>query len=455
MKKIHTKYVCQSCGYESLRWLGKCPECQNWNCFVEEVVDSKRGRTQQGAESKKTPVPLKDVSETDEERMKTGMVELDRVFGGGVVAGSIVLVGGAPGMGKSTLLLQAGDRLASQGKRVLYISGEESLQQIKMRAQRLGIDSERIYLLSETNLESIIDVIRKTTPDLAIIDSIQTVYSNELESLAGNVSQVRYCSGTLTSLAKELNIPIIVVGHVTKEGTIAGPRVVEHLVDGLFLIEGDHQHIYRLVRSVKNRFGSTNEVGIFEMTELGMIEVSNPSEILISQKRENASGSVIMVSMEGTRPLLVEIQALVTPTNFGVPQRVAKGIDLYRLSILLAVLEKRVGYKFGKFDVFVNVAGGLRIVEPGIDLALSVALISCQRDLPVEDGMCVVGEIGLAGEVRGVSHINARISEAERLGMGRIVLPDINIKRPIRSKDIEIKCVRTIREAVDLIFGRK
>ncbi len=454
MRKVRSKYVCQSCGCESPRWLGKCPECGSWNSFVEEKLEPKEGKRRSSVKVTNRPVSINEIPDVQQKRLKTGIGEFDRVLGGGIVSGSVCLVGGAPGIGKSTLLLQVGGKLTEQEKRVLYVSGEESLSQIKMRADRLGICSEAFTLLAETHVESIVTIFEEEKPDMAVVDSIQTVYTDELESLPGNVSQVRFCGHTLAGVAKEEQVPLFLVGHVTKEGSIAGPRVLEHLVDGLLLLEGNEQHLYRLLRAVKNRFGSTNEVGIFEMTERGVVEVNHPSEYLISQRRDDASGSVVTVSLEGTRPLLVEVQALVTPTSYGLPQRTATGIDYRRLSILLAVLEKRVGLKFGNQDVFVNAAGGLRLTEPGVDLAVAVALVSSLKDKPIDGKVAVVGEVGVAGEVRGISRMDKRVSEAERLGFGRLILPKISLKG-LRSKKtgIELIGVDTIGEAVSVLIN--
>ncbi len=453
MKKIHSKYVCQSCGYESPRWLGKCPECGTWNSFVEEQIELRKERRSSSIRVANRPMPITKILPAEEKRLKTGIGEFDRVLGGGIVLGSVILVGGAPGIGKSTLLLQVGSELARQGKKILYISGEESLNQIKMRADRLSISSENFALLSETNAESIITILREEKPDIAVMDSIQTVYTPELESLPGNVSQVRFCGYAMTAAAKEEEIPLFLVGHVTKEGSIAGPRVLEHLVDSLLLLEGDEQHLYRLLRAVKNRFGSTNEVGLFEMTDKGVMEVKNPSEYLLSQRQDKTSGTVVTVSMEGTRPILVEVQALVAPTSYGVPQRTATGIDHRRLSILLAVLEKRIGLRFGTQDVFVNAAGGLRLTEPGVDLAVAVAMVSSLKEKPVNGKVAVIGEVGLAGEVRGISQISKRISEAERLGFQKIVLPKVNLKGLQKKTGIELVGVETVREAVTGLVG--
>ena len=452
MKKARTKYVCQSCGYEAPKWMGKCSECGSWNSFVEEVVETKKRDRSSSVSPKNRPIPITEIPDGEQERLCTGIGEFDRVLGGGVVPGSVMLVGGAPGMGKSTLLLQIGAAMANQGKSVLYISGEESLRQIKIRADRLSIRSDKLKLLSETNVESIQSVFMQENPDLTVVDSIQTIYSPDLESLPGNVSQVRYCGHELSAVAKESQMPLFLVGHMTKEGSIAGPRVLEHLVDGLLILEGDEQHLYRLLRSVKNRFGSTNEVGIFEMTDKGVREVNNPSESLLSQRKADASGTAITVSLQGTRPLLVEVQALVTPTSYGMPQRTATGIDHRRLSILLAVLEKRMGMRFGTQDVFVNAAGGLQLKEPAVDLAVTAAMVSSFREKPLNENVSVLGEVGLAGEVRGVSQIGQRVAEAERLGFRRMIMPKVNQKDIQKKSNMELVGVTSVREAIGALL---
>jgi DNA repair protein RadA/Sms len=423
-----------------------------WNSFIEEQIPSHPKHSSARPNSSNKPVSINAVVTQKEERFQTGIDEFDRVLGGGIVPGSAMLVGGAPGMGKSTLLLQICAALASKGKKILYISGEESQGQIKLRADRLSIKSDHYFLLTETNAESIQQILKSEKPDIAVVDSIQTVSSQELESLPGNVSQVRYCGHLLTSIAKEENLPLFLVGHVTKEGSLAGPRVLEHLVDALLLLEGDDQHQYRLLRAVKNRFGSTNEVGIFEMTETGMQEVKNPSRYLLSQKQENASGTVITVSIEGTRPLLVEVQALVTPTSYQIPQRTATGVDARRLSIILAVLEKRMGLRFGSQDVFANAAGGLRLTEPGADLAVAAALVSSQREKIIDAKTVVVGEVGLAGEIRGVSQIDKRLSEVQRLGFKNVILPQNSLKGLNRDHGLQLKGFRTVHEAISYLI---
>ena len=423
-----------------------------WNCFVEEQVQGKKPDQQIRLKSSGKPVSINSVPNHTENRLQSGIEEFDRILGGGIVPGAVMLVGGAPGMGKSTLLLQVCAALADKQKKILYISGEESQVQIKLRAERLLIQSDSFYLLTETNVEFIEQIIKSERPDFVVVDSIQTISSQVLESLPGNVSQVRYCGHILTKVAKEGNIPFFLIGHVTKEGTLAGPRVLEHLVDGLLLLEGDNQHIYRLLRAVKNRFGSTNEVGIFEMTDSGMQEVKNPSEYLLSQKQDNASGSVITVSLEGTRPLLVEVQALVTPTSYNIPQRTATGVDARRLSIILAVLEKRIGLRFGTQDVFVNAAGGMRLTEPGVDLAVAVALVSSQKEKLVNKNTVVMGEVGLAGEIRGISQIEKRIKEAKRMGFKTAVLPKSSQMSLTMKPNIETIGVKTVNEAISCLI---
>lgn len=451
MKKTQSKYVCQACGYESPRWMGRCPECESWNQFTEEISQPVRQASRNPAAH---PVPLDRIDALQQKRMVTGIGEFDRILGGGIVPGSVLLVAGAPGMGKSTLLMQVCQQLAGNGKSVLYISGEESLHQIKIRAQRLGIDSSSIQVLTETSLETVLGTIEKIDPSAAVIDSVQTLQSSVLESMPGNVGQVRYCAGALTQMAKKLSVPVLMVGHVTKDGHIAGPRVLEHLVDGMFFLEGDQQHLFRLFRSVKNRFGSTNEVGIFEMSEKGMIQVQNPSEYLIAQRREGASGSIVTVSMEGSRPLLVEIQALVTPTSYGIPQRTATGVDQRRLAMLLAVLEKRMGERFSTQDVFVNAAGGLRLTEPAVDLAVAAALISSIRDKPASGNTAVLGEVGLSGEVRAVPHLDLRIQEARRLGFETIIIPAFN-RKSRHCQGTQLIPVETLRDIRKLWPGKE
>lgn len=395
-------YFCQNCGYESSKWLGQCPACKEWNTFVEETVDKSQEKDTRVASSV-TPVPLSEISATPGDRFTTHSKEFDRVLGGGIVPGSLVLIGGDPGIGKSTLLLQLCRDLSFDQKQILYISGEESLQQIKLRAERMGEFSDSLRLLSETNLSIIKGVIEREKPEVVIIDSIQTMYSEEVGSAPGSVSQVRESTNVLMQIAKGLNITVFVVGHVTKEGTVAGPRVLEHMVDTVLYLEGDRYASYRILRGVKNRFGSTNEIGVFEMRSDGLREVKNPSEFMLSGKPKGASGSVVACSMEGTRPILLEIQALVTKSNFGMPRRTTVGTDLNRLNLLMAVLEKRIGLPLGEYDAYVNIAGGMKITEPAIDLAIVMAIVSSFKDKPVDDKIIAFGEVGLSGEIRSTS----------------------------------------------------
>ncbi|MCX6138358.1 MAG: DNA repair protein RadA [Ignavibacteriales bacterium] len=446
------KYVCQSCGYISPRWTGKCPNCNEWNSFVEEApVPAKIARKSGGIPSKVAPVALKDVNSIADVRCPTGIAEFDRVLGGGIVAGSVVLLGGDPGIGKSTLMMQVGLHLKS--KNVLYITGEESLQQVKLRAERLGRVSDSLFLLPETNLELIGDVIENGNPDLVIVDSIQTMYRPDLESAPGSVGQVREATSLLTRLAKSKNIPLILIGHVTKDGSIAGPRVIEHMVDTVLQFEGERHYSYRILRAIKNRFGSTNEIGIFEMHDDGMHEVANPSEVFLSERSYGSSGSAIVSSMEGTRPILIEVQALVSTTNYGLPQRTATGFDLRRLQMLLAVLEKRVGLQLGTQDVFVNIAGGIRIDEPAVDIGVAAAIASSLRDVPVDSQTVVLGEIGLGGEIRTITHSEKRVQEAAKLGFKRVLVPKNNLKHVKRSDGISVIGVETVQQAIKELIG--
>ncbi|MBN1780713.1 DNA repair protein RadA [bacterium] len=452
MSKQKTVFICQSCGYETYRWMGKCPECDSWNSFAEEILHTAAKKTGNRKQIVEPPAELGQIESQPLQRVQTQISEFDRVLGGGIVPGSAVLIGGAPGMGKSTLLLQVCGQLTLQSKKVLYISGEESIQQIKLRADRLSIHAESFFLVSENNIETIIAVIDHASPDLVVLDSIQTVFSDEMESVPGNISQVRYCGHRMTAFAKQRNMPMIMVGHVTKEGNLAGPRVLEHLVDCLLLIEGDGLHQYRILRTIKNRFGSTNEVGLFEMTAKGIVEVENPSAHLLSEKRDNVSGAVVTVTLEGARPLMIEVQALVTITNYGTPQRTATGLDYRRLAMILAVLEKKAGLRFGNQDVFVNVAGGIRLQEPASDLAIAMALYSSLSEKAVPDDLSVIGEVGLTGEVRSVSQIENRIHEAARLGFKRIIVPHRGIKSIETGSRIRITGVQSLEQAIEEIF---
>ena len=446
-------FFCQNCGHEEAKWLGQCPSCGEWNTFVEEKVSVgiSRGSTAAARAVRETvPVSLSKVSASDDVRIETTIKELDRVLGGGIVPGSLVLVGGDPGIGKSTLLLQVCQKLAEM-KKILYISGEESQTQIKLRANRMGEFAENLLLLCETNLGIIRAVIEKERPELVIIDSIQTMYSEEVTSAPGSVSQVRESTNVFMQLAKGLCIPVFIVGHVTKEGTVAGPRVLEHMVDTVLYFEGDRHASYRILRAVKNRFGSTNEIGVFEMRQNGLNEVENPSEYMLSGKPENASGSVVACSMEGTRPILIEIQALVCKSNFGMPRRTAAGCDYNRVNLLMAVLEKRIGLPLSSYDAYVNIAGGIRMNEPAIDLGIVMALVSSYKNRPIDERVIVFGEVGLSGEVRAVNMPEQRVAEAKKLGFETCVLPGVSEKMVKGTRGIKIVGVKTISDAMDFI----
>ncbi|MBR5509429.1 MAG: DNA repair protein RadA [Lachnospiraceae bacterium] len=455
MKKGSTVFFCQRCGYESAKWSGQCPACREWNTFAEEpAVQKKKGNTsviKRRSSEGKAPVSLNHIESKDQERISTGMAELDQVLGGGIVPGSLVLVGGDPGIGKSTLLLQVCRNLADRLSKVFYISGEESLQQIKMRASRIGVFRDSMQLLCETNLADIEEVVLKEKPQVVIIDSIQTMYQEEISSAPGSVSQVREATGVLMRLAKEQGITIFIVGHVTKEGTVAGPRVLEHMVDTVLYFEGDRHASYRILRGVKNRFGSTNEIGVFEMLDTGLREVSNPSEYMLSGKPEGASGSVVACTMEGTRPMLLEVQALVCKTNFGLPRRTAAGMDANRVNLLMAVLEKRLNLPLSSYDAYVNIAGGLRLNEPAMDLALVLAVISSYKDIPISEKTIVFGEVGLSGEVRAVSMAQQRVLEARKLGFEKVVLPQSSLEQVKNVSGIEVVGVSTVRDALRVI----
>ncbi|MCB7305992.1 DNA repair protein RadA [Bariatricus massiliensis] len=443
-------FFCQNCGHEESKWLGQCPMCKEWNTFVEEKVTvAKTSSTKSVKESQ--VVPLSAVKMENEERISTNIEELNRVLGGGIVPGSLILVGGDPGIGKSTLLLQVCQQLEKAEKKVLYISGEESLRQIKLRAQRMGEFSDRLLLLCETNLDIIRSVIEKERPDTVVIDSIQTMYSEDVTSAPGSVSQVREATNTLMQLAKGLCVTIFIVGHVTKEGTVAGPRVLEHMVDTVLYFEGDRHASYRILRGVKNRFGSTNEIGVFEMRENGLREVKNPSEFMLDGRPEHASGSVVACSMEGTRPILLEIQALVCESNFGMPRRTAAGTDYNRVNLLMAVLEKRIGYHLGNYDAYVNIAGGIKINEPAVDLGIVMAIVSSYKNRPVSEDTMVFGEVGLSGEVRAVNMPEQRVAEAKKLGFQTCIIPEVSRESVKNIKGIKIIGVRNINEAIQQI----
>ncbi len=455
MSKQTIRFACQSCGYVSPRWTGRCPECGEWNSFVEELTEEHHGKS--GAQKSSSAieiVPLSKVEVTEGKRLPTGIEEFDRVLGGGLMPGSVILVAGDPGVGKSTLMMQ----LARSEKlgRILYVTGEESRAQVRVRAQRLGIkDLDRLFVLAETNLDAIEKAVSEFNPPVLVVDSIQTVYHPDIMSAPGSVSQVRECAAKLAQLAKVSGTAAFIVGHVTKDGTAAGPKVLEHIVDAVLQLEGERHYAFRILRANKNRFGSTNEIGIFEMHETGLVEVENPSEIFLSERSYGSSGSTVTATIEGTRPILLEVQALVTPTGYSVPQRTATGLDYRRLSIILAVVEKRMGLKLGAFDVFLNIAGGVRIDEPAVDLAAAISVISSYRDIPVDSGTLVIGEVGLAGEVRSVSQIERRVQEAAKLGFKRAIVPHANFSTVSQGKgskarlDVEVIEVQKLSEAVN------
>ncbi len=444
-------FFCQNCGHEESKWLGQCPVCRQWNTFVEEKVTAAKMGGQTKSLKKAEVVALSSVQTDREERVCTGIGELDRVLGGGIVPGSLVLVGGDPGIGKSTLLLQVCQRLTERKQKLLYISGEESLKQIKLRADRMGTFTDDLLLLCETNIETIRSVIEKERPSLVVIDSIQTMYSEEVSSAPGSVSQVREATNIFMQIAKGMGISIFIVGHVTKEGTVAGPRVLEHMVDTVLYFEGDRHASYRILRGVKNRFGSTNEIGVFEMRQDGLREVENPSEFMLNGRPENASGSVVACSMEGTRPILLEIQALVCRSNFGMPRRTAAGTDYNRVNLLMAVLEKRLGLPLSNYDAYVNIAGGIRINEPAVDLGIVLALVSSYKNRPVSEDVLVFGEVGLSGEVRAVNMPEQRVSEAKKLGFQTCILPAVSLDAVKNIQGIKLLGVKSINEAIDLI----
>ena len=454
MPKQKSVFVCQDCGYESNGWLGKCPACNNWNTFTEEVQDTSGSSKKKNVLFDVKPVNINDIEIDSEERYLTGIKEMDRVLGGGIVKGSLVLVGGDPGIGKSTLILQICDTVRIDSK-IIYISGEESIKQIKIRADRLGVRNPNLLMVSETNFKAIQVISERENPALIIVDSIQTMFNEELSSAPGSVSQVREITAGLMRIAKNSNIAIFIVGHVTKEGALAGPRVLEHMVDTVLYFEGERHLSYRILRAVKNRFGSTNEIGIFEMKDVGLIEVENPSMLMISDRKESVPGSVIVSSLEGTRPMLIEIQALVCPTNFGMPRRMATGIDYNRITLLMAVLEKRVGMQLHNYDAYVNVVGGLKIDEPACDLGVVVAIASSFRNKPVDMSTVLIGEVGLTGEVRAINQIEKRVIEAARMGFKSCVVPAGNIKaiKQVKElKEINIKPVENVVEALGILL---
>ena len=457
LKNKKIVYFCQECGYESSKWMGQCPGCRAWNTFVEETVSTKKtssvGGGLQSGSRRAEPVVLKDIRLSEDERRLTKIGELDRVLGGGIVPGSLVLVGGDPGIGKSTLLLQVCRNLALSGNSVLYISGEESLRQIKLRAERIGEFNENLQLLCETNLETIREVIERKKPDMVVIDSIQTMFHEDISSAPGSVSQVRESTNVLMQIAKGQGVSIFIVGHVTKEGVVAGPRVLEHMVDTVLYFEGDRHASYRLLRAVKNRFGSTNEIGVFEMCSEGLTEVKNPSEFMLSGRPEGTAGSVVACAMEGTRPLMLEVQALVCQTNFQIPRRTAAGTDYNRVNLLLAVLEKRSGVQLSSCDAYVNITGGIKIQEPAIDLGIVLAILSSFRNKALNPKLVAFGEVGLSGEVRAVSMAKQRVAEAEKLGFEECVVPLVSLEECKKGSKIRVIGVSSVQDAVDKVFG--
>lgn len=452
MTKNAKKYfICQSCGYQTPRWLGKCPDCGTWDVFVEETVSASRAshvkRTGQ------VPVPISSIRVADEHRLVTGIGEFDRVLGGGIIAGSLILIGGDPGIGKSTLMLQVLFRLAEKGATVLYVSGEESVRQLKIRSDRLNTVSQNLLVVAEINLDTVFDMIKQDKPDILVIDSIQTMYNNEISAAPGSISQVRESTMRLMVLSKQTGTPIFLVGHVTKDGAFAGPRVMEHMVDTVLYFEGDQNHLFRILRAVKNRFGSTNEIGVFEMRESGLVQIENPSAVFLSERPENAAGSVVATSMEGSRPILIELQGLASSMSFGAPRRTILGLDHHRVALLIAVMEKKLGFHLAGYDIFMNVAGGVKVDEPAVDMGIVAAVASSFLDKPISYTTVLLGEVGLTGEIRAVSHIGMRLAESKKMGFKRCIVPYSNTKR-LAMFDMDIIGVRHITDAMDVLFDR-
>lgn len=453
MAKERRQFVCQECGYVSLKWLGRCPECQKWNSLTEEIefeTSSPAHRTI--GKPSRQPESIVEIAASEEDRRLTGIREFDRVLGDGIVPGSVILIGGDPGIGKSTLLLQASDAVSRVYGTVLYVTGEESAAQTKLRSNRLGLSSEALLVLCENDLEQIETHIAAVQPSMVVIDSIQAVYLPALQSAPGSVTQIRECAGQLLILAKSKDIPVVLVGHVTKDGALAGPRMLEHIVDTVLYFEGEQQHIYRVLRAVKNRFGSTNEIGIFEMLSRGLVDVENPSVLFLGDRQENVSGSVVVSSIEGTRPLLLELQALVSPSNFAIPRNTTAGVDRQRIAMLVAVLHKRIGMNIGDSDVFVNITGGVRVDEPGIDLGIVMAIVSNHRDIAIDPYTVLIGEVGLGGEVRPVAHIDKRLREAAKLGFKRAILPETNRKGLDLTENIELFGAKNLHDVLNTLF---
>jgi DNA repair protein RadA/Sms len=454
-KNLKTFFTCQSCGYQAPKWMGKCPDCGAWDSMVEEKPASgaaAHGPGRVPAVAAAQPIPIDAIALEAEDRLLTHIKEFDRVLGGGLVLGSLVLIGGDPGIGKSTLMLQVLHSLANQGLKVLYVSGEESVRQMRLRSKRLATVSSDLLVVSEVDLDAILDMVNSVKPQVVVIDSIQTMYSPDLTSAPGSVSQVRECTVRLMLTAKRTGIPIFLVGHVTKEGAIAGPRLLEHMVDTVMYFEGDRNHLYRILRAVKNRFGSTNEIGVFEMKAQGLDEVANPSAVFLSERPTDAPGSVVTASMEGTRPILVELQALAGSTHFAAPRRTILGLDQNRVSLLAAVMEKKLGMQLMNYDIFMNVAGGVKVVEPGVDLAIVAAIASSFLDKPVDDRTLVLGEVGLTGEVRAIGQLEMRVIEAQKMGFTRCVVPKSNLNRMAGPKGIDVFGTRTVADAVEYLF---
>lgn len=452
MAKIKTKYICQECGYETGKWLGRCPSCNNFSTFSEEIVEKTTSKTNTISATSKA-LDLESIAPISEVRTKTQIGELDRVLGGGIVQGSLTLVGGDPGIGKSTLLLQICQAVGNSNKKILYVSGEESVQQIKLRANRLNITTKNLLLLSETNFNIIENTIRELNPDLVIIDSIQTVFLEELSSAPGSVTQVRECTAKIMRIGKGENISIFIVGHVTKDGAIAGPRILEHMVDTVLYFEGERLASYRILRAVKNRFGSTNEIGVFEMRQIGLVEITNPSEYMLSGRPIGATGSSVTCSIEGTRPILAEVQSLVSYTTFNIPRRMATGMDFNRVILLIAVLEKKLSLQLGSYDVYVNLAGGIKILEPALDAAVACSIVSSYKNKPIDSKTLIFGEIGLSGELRAVSFCEKRVVEALKLGFETVVIPKDNLKEVSSIKGIKIYPVSNINELLKIVIS--